>query len=117
MITFEDITKDLFTDKEYEIFNNISVNTVDLNELEKHGKVDINETLDDENLLITQKIEFTSYDGSVQFTKTKLYYKHRAEYERIKELNDLIAFAIKTEDYEKAQYFKKEREQLLINQI
>lgn len=116
MITFDDIVNDMFTPQEYAIFNGISVDAVDVEQLEKHGTVEITETTDDEDNVITKVVKFKSYDGAVSFTKTKRYYKHRADYEKIKELNDYIAFAIKTEDFEKAQALKKERDAILLNQ-
>lgn len=109
-----DIFDNLFSDDEFDILDSVSMDAIDLNTLEAKGKVVVTETVDEEDHIVTKKVTFTSWDGTVNFTKVKSYYAHQEVFEKVKELNDLIAFAIKTEDYEKAQALKEQKQQLLI---
>lgn len=102
----------LFSPEEYQIYNNISIDAVNIKELEKYGKVTEKEVTEDG--IVMKFLHFKSWDGLIEFTKVKSYPIEQDKYEKVKELNDKIAFAILTEDYEKAQALKQEKEQLLL---
>lgn len=102
---------DFLTPDELSVFEHITPEAFNLEELKKLGNVDITETLDEN--IITQTLNFVSFDGKVTFTKVKSYYKHNADYEKVKEYNSLIKAAVSKENYRQAAKLKTEKDKLL----
>jgi len=110
---FEDMFDNLFSSKEYELFNKITKYSIDILGLRKTGDVTILEEVD--NSVVLKTIIYKSFCGQYNFTKVFSYLKEQEEEFKLAEIEAKIAEAVQNEDYEAAAQFKKEKETLLNN--
>jgi len=101
----------LFSDEQFEAFSNILPSTVETEALKKTGNVSI--VTEEKDGMVTESIEYTSFDGLTSFTKTHTYLKANQTAERIKQLNELMALAVQREDYLRARDVKQIKDEIL----
>ena len=108
MVNFEEI----FDEQELAIFESISAEATNVNELKKTGNVLITSE-ESADGYITETITYKSFDGTVSFTRFNSYLKVDAKTERIKQLNELIDCCVRIEKYEDAMCYKNERDSII----
>lgn len=96
----------IFTEAELQAFQHVKPMSVDVEELEKTGKVTL--LKNEEDGFITETLKYKSFAGDVSFTKTNSYYKHNSADFKDKVLNEQIEFAVNKEHYEKAALLQKQ---------
>lgn len=96
----------LFSDDELEFLDEVTANALNIEELQKlgnvtHAKFDRGDSID-------EVIQFVSFDEKIEFTRFNSYKKKEAIERQKAMLQDSIAQAIKTENYEQARIYKTE---------
>lgn len=104
--------EDLFSEGEREMLLQVTENSIDVEELEKTGKVKI-EFKEEEGDFITKIVHYESFDGNRTLTKEVTFPKNEMDEFRLKELEELKAKAIEEEKYEKASKFKEEEDAIV----
>lgn len=106
------LLSEVFTDDMgFSAFKGINKNSIDEEELEKTGT--ITKTFKEENGLVTETIDYESFDGETKFSKIHTYYKNQEIDFKINGIEEQIHQALLEENYEKAAELKKEKENLL----
>lgn len=99
--------EEIFDEQELAVFENISAESTNVEELKKLGNVLI--TKEEKDGYITETITFKSFDGAVSFTRFNSYKIKDEKAEKIAELNELIEQCVRNEQYESAAIYKAER--------
>lgn len=108
---FDDMMDNLFSSKEYELFNMLTKRHIDVLGLRKTGDVTILEQ--EEDGLLIKTINYKSFCGKYNFTKVFSYLKEDEMRFKLEQIEEEIAAAVAKEDYETAANLKKEKEELL----
>lgn len=108
---FDDMFENLFSSKEYELFNRISKHSIDILGLRKTGDVEI--LTEEEDGMVFKTITYRSFCGKYNFTKVFSYIKEEEGQIRLAEIEEELTEAVKREDYETAAKLKKEKEELM----
>lgn len=103
------IDDDLFTPDEFKILEYLQ--KCNITELEKIGVVAQNKI--EENGLVKETLEFTSFDEKYHFVLTNTYFSANNKHELIKKINQGIDNAVEAEDYTTAAKLKHQKDDLL----
>lgn len=101
----------LFTEQELKIFAEINGEHTDIEALKERGAVSVIKTFN--NGIVTETIEFDSFDGNEYFTKVHSYAKKGDLCTLVQELEQKIAEAVEIEHYELAAELKQQKDTLL----
>lgn len=111
----KDLIRTLFTPEELAVYANVFPDGVDVEGLKKLGTVTITDT--DQDNIILKRIDFTSFDGSITFTKERSIYKYKAETQKITDFKQAIAKCVAEDtgdSYRRAARLKAQMDTLLL---
>lgn len=107
-----EILNGVFTPLDFATFNNIGKSAVDIEQLKKTGTVLVSKIED--NGLVSETVEYTSFDGKEHFIKSNSYYIANAAKEALDKINEQIKIAVSKEDFESASILKEEKDAILL---
>lgn len=101
----------VFTDDLFADYKGINANSVDEDLLRKTGT--FTKTVNENDGIVVETIDYESFDGVTKFSKIHSYYKNQEIDFKVKAIEEQIYQALNDENYEKAAELKKEKENLL----
>ena len=105
------LLEEVFTDDLFADYVGVTQNSINEDALKKTGT--FTKTINEKDGLVTEIIDYESFDGGTKFSKLHTYYKNQEIDFKLKAIEERIYDALHDENYEKAAELKKEKDNLL----